>query len=71
MHRLLFLETSFFSQTPALNVLQKKAGPPHSLRRVQILYDKRAQAAPSQEQLRRGGIFPPRRLLFENLDLSL
>ena len=45
MHRLLFLETSFFSQAPALNVLQKKAGLPHSLRRVQILYDKRAQAA--------------------------
>ena len=49
----------------------KKAELPSSLRRVQILYDKRAQAAPSQEQLRRGGKIPPPRLLFENLDLSL
>ena len=42
----------------------KKAELPSSLRRVQILYDKRAQAAPSQEQLRRGGIFSPRPLFF-------
>ena len=70
MHRLLFWKRHF-QPSARPECPPNKAELPHSLRPVQILYDKRAQAAPSQEQLRRGGIFPPRRLLFENLDLSL